>query len=375
MKRTYIALSLAISLVVGGYFASAPSTACCGDGIAAAAGAQAAGGAVSTAIGTATQTVVQMLNDMNNTIASGFSQVAQEVSKQTASQRTFEEGKIQADTQLYMEEKRADAQQDFVLSPRACYEAQAASAVGDSVESTNQTVKNLVKGVSDRTLYTSNTAGAVGNVFRTHAASFCSEQDAKLGRCSTPVAADLQNADVRADNLLGRDVLSDAQYAGAVAYLNNVINAIPTQQIPKGWEKTDQGKAFIAGQLMEQGKLSPAALSLSNMIAMRRKVAGLGTSANLNVSDVSPLQLMKSQTNGRFLDPNWYKMIVGPQFGTVNQLREANKMAAFSLYMQQMQYEQNERIEAMLAADIATSVKRDSEQRLAKAREVAAKAR
>ncbi|MGX9960655.1 hypothetical protein ACW0US_18055 [Xanthomonas euvesicatoria] len=375
MKRTYTALSLVTAITVGGYFASASSAACCGDGIAAAAGAEAAGGAVASAISASTTTVVQMLQDMSNTIASGFSQVAQEVSKQTASLKTIEEGKIQADTQLYMEEKRADAQQDFVLSPRACYEAQAASAVGDSAETTSQTVKGLVKGVTDRTMYTTNTAGAVGNVFRTHAASFCSEQDAKLGRCSAPVASDLQNADVRADNLLGRDVLTDDQYSGASAYLNNLINAIPTQQIPKGWEGTEQGKAFVAGQLMEQAKLSPATFSVANMIAMRRKVAGLGTSAGLNVADISPMQLMKSQTNGRFLDPKWYAMIVGPQFGEVNQLRESNKMMAFQLYMQMMQYEQNERIESMLAADMATSVKRDSEQRLAKARDVAAKAR
>lgn len=374
MKRTSIALGLVTMLGVGTYFATSPSTACCGDGIAAATGAQAAGASVVSAIASSTSSITLILNQINQNISSGLGQVVQELGKQTASQRTFEEGAVQANATLYMEDKRGQATVDYALSPRACFEAQAASAVGDSVQTATQTTRGLMQGLQERTLYTSNTAGAVDKVFRTHAEKFCSERDVALGRCKTAAPADLQNADVRADNILGRDVLSEDQYAGAVQYLNNVVNAVPTQNVPKGWEKTPQGRAFVAGQLMEQSKLSAASLSIANSIAMRRKQQGLGSAANLNVADVSQMQLMKAQTNGRFMDPNWYKMIVGPGFGEVNQLREANKMMAFQLYMDMAMFEQGERMEAMLAAQIATDIKRDSEQRLAKARAAAAKA-
>ncbi|KAF1702988.1 hypothetical protein [Pseudoxanthomonas kaohsiungensis] len=374
MKRTFAAVALATSLGVGGYFAVSPSTACCGDGIAAAAGAESAGAAVVAAIGSAASSMSVLLNTINSNVTTGLAQVVQEISKQTASQKTIEEGTIQATTQLYMEEKRGDAVVDYALSPRACFEAQAATAVAGGASSVNQSTTNLMRGLQDRTLFTTNTAAAVDRVFRTHAEKFCSDRDVELGRCTRAADVDLQNADVRADNILGRDVLTADQLAAATAYLNNVINAVPTQNVPKGWERTPQGRAFVAGQLMEQSKLSTAALSMSRMVAMRRVEAGLGAKADLNVADVSPMQLMKSQVNGRFMDPNWYKMIVGPGFGEVNQLRESNKMQALELYLAMQAYEQGERIEAMLAADIATSIKRDSEQRLSQARAAAAKA-
>ncbi|WP_141097947.1 hypothetical protein [Stenotrophomonas maltophilia] len=375
LKRTSAALALAISLAIGGYFAAAPSTACCGDGVIAATGAEAAGASVVAAIASSTSAITLWLERINSNISSGLGQVVQEVSKQTASQQVYENGTIQANTALYIEEKKGKAQEDFALSPRACYETQASSAVGSSAASSADTTRALMKGVQDRTLGTSSTAAAVDRLFRTHADKFCSDKDVALGRCSRAAPADLQNADVRADNILSRDVLSDDQFAGAEAFVHNVVNAVPTQNIPAGWEKTPQGKAFVAGQLMEQSKLSAAALSMSNMVALRRKESGLGQKAGLNVADVSPMQLLKSQVNGRFTDPAWYQMIVGPGFGEVNQLRESNKMMALQLYIDLLRYEQMERVEMILATDVATSVKRDSEQRLAQARAAAAKAR
>ena len=371
MKRTSLALASVVALSTGTYFAMAPSAACCGDGAIAAQGAITAGATVTSAISAASGSIVTMLTRIDLTLSNGFGKLYSEMAKQTASQRVMEEGRITTDNEMYLTERAADALLDYQLSPRACYEKQAAGAVDSAGVTVANTVKDLNREFTQRTLHTTNTAAAVAQIYTDHADKFCSAQDAKLGRCSTAAAQDLQNADVNAGNLLSRDALTGDYLVGAQAFMRNVANPIPTQQIPVGWEKTEQGKAFIAGQLVEQGRASVAANSFSNMIAMRKVVPGLGTAAQLNVPDVSTQQLIKAQTDGRFLSANWYNMIAGMSMN--NLLREQNKMQAFDLWLSQQRYAQLERIEAVLATDLAASVKRDSEARLAVARQAAAR--
>lgn len=374
MKRTYIALSLAISLSIGTYFATAPSAACCGDGAIAAVGATSAGASVSAAIGSATSTIVQMLNQINDTLTNGFGKMYAEQSKQTAAEKVIQEGMVKAQTQLYMEERRADATLAMKLSPRACYEVQAAGAVGEADAVYDGVVQSVNRVMTDRTLYTPNTAGAIAEIYRTHTEKFCSDQDVRLGRCGSAVEADLQNADIRAENLLARDVYTEKQEEGALAFVKNVVAPIPTQLLPKGWEKTPAGKEFIAGHMVEQGRNSVAANSFANMMALRKVQPGLGAKAGLDTADVSLKQLIRAQADGRFLSPQWYKMI-GTAQSEHQLLREINKQMAFQIWLDYQTFEQNERLEAVLATDMAVTAKRDGEARLADARRAAARAR
>ena len=374
MKRTTIALSLVTALSVGTYFATAPSAACCGDGAIAATGATSAGATVSAAISAATGTIVTNLQLINDTLANGFGKTYAEMAKQTAATKTIEEGAIQAQTALYMADKEGQALVAAQVSPRACYELQAATAIGQADSTQASVVQSITKTMTDRTLYTPNTAGAISSAYRTHTSKFCSDEDVRLGRCNTAAPADLQNADIRADNLIARDVLNPDQQAAASAFIQNVLNPIPTQMLPKGWESTDAGKTFIAGQMAEQGRTSVAANSFAHMAASRHVQPGLGTAAGLNVPDISMRQLIRSQADGRFLSPKWYEMLAG-MTSEHNLLRELNKQMAFSLWMDYQAYEQNERIEAVLATDMAINAKRDSEARLAQARQAASKAR
>ncbi|MFU7556785.1 hypothetical protein ACM9NO_28920, partial [Pseudomonas paraeruginosa] len=68
----------------------------------------------------------------------------------------------------------------------------------------------------------------------------------------------------------------------------------------------------------------------------------------------------------------WYTMISG--FSTENLLREQNKMQAFKLWMDLQSFQQMERVEAMLATNLAMGVKADSAAQLEVARSAAAKA-
>lgn len=93
------------------FSASTESTACCGDGVVAAAGAEAAGASVVTAVGSATTSIITQLQLMDQNVSSGFGRLYEELAKQTAAQRTFEQGAISAQTQMYMEERRAEAEE------------------------------------------------------------------------------------------------------------------------------------------------------------------------------------------------------------------------------------------------------------------------
>lgn len=348
------------------------ANACCGDGAVAAAGATAAGTAVSVAIGTATSTIVLWLERLNTTIAQGFGKLYTEISKQTAQQRVFEQGTIAANTQLYMEKARADAAVKYELSPRVCFETAGGVAGGLASGETKENLNDLNRNFSQRTLFTPNTAAVVAKIYDDHTSKYCSQQDVQLGRCSSPVDQKLQNADVRADAMLNYSSLSQSQVEAATALVNNLANPLPTQNIPRNWEKTPQGKAFVAGQYVEQARASVAANSLNQAIAMRTPVQGLGSSAMLDKADVSELELMESQVRGRFESPGWYKMIAS--FSLENLMREQNKMKALSLWMDLKSFHQMERIETVLATQLAMEVKRDSESRLVQARAAAAKA-
>lgn len=352
--------------------ASTQSAACCGDGAIAAAGAAEAGGAVAGAVGTAASSIITQLRLIDQDIGAGFGKLYEELAKQTAAQRTFEQGAIQAQTQLYMEDKRAEAQEKFALSPRACFETASGVASTVAAGESRETANDLNRLMAERTLNTPSTAAAISDIYRTHASKYCSAADAKLGRCSA-APADLQNADVRADMLLGSSGLTQEQAEAAKALVTNIVNPIPTQNIPVEWEKTPQGKAFLAGQYLQQARASVAANSLNHAVAARVRVPGLGSSAMLNKADVSEVEMMEAQVRGRFESPAWYKMIAG--MSMENLLRELNKQSAFGLWQDYRQFSQLERIETLLATDVAISVQRDSEERLRQARAAAAKAR
>lgn len=358
--------------VVFGIQASSPAYACCGDGAVAAAGAMTAGSTVAGAIAAATTTIVGWIERLNLTIENNFGKLYAELAKQTASQRTFEQGNIAAQSQMFMEKARADAAVKYELSPRVCFETAGGAAGGLASGETKANLSDLNRNFSQRTLFTPNTAAAVAKVYDDHTSKYCSQQDAQLGRCSSPVEEKLQNADVRADAMLNTSSFSQAQVDAAQALVNNLANPFPTQNIPKNWEKTPQGKAFVAGQYIEQARASVAANSLNSAIAIRTPVQGLGSAAMLDRPDVSELELMESQVRGRFESPAWYKMLAG--FSLENLMREQNKMQALKLWMDLKSFQQQERIEAVLATQLAMDVKRDSEARLQQARMVAAKA-
>lgn len=372
-KKSLLAVALACFMLVG---QASSALACCGDGKAAAEGAEKAGEAVARGISNSATALATLMTAqfalLNQTISIGFAKLYGEIQKQTAAMRTFEQGNAAVQSQLFIEKARADAQVKYELSPRVCFETAGAAAASVAAGETRQTTAELNRDSAKRTMFTANTSAAVVGLYDDHVSKYCSQQDADLGRCSRPAAAALQNADVRADATLNVSSYSPEQIAAARAFVANVTNPIPTQNIPKDWEKTDQGKTFIAGQYIEQARASVAANSLNAAIAARVPIQGLGSAALMNKPDLSEMELMESQVRGRFESPSWYQMLAG--FSLENLLREVSKMRALELWIDFKSYRQMERVETVLATQLAIEVKQDSEFRLREARLAASKA-
>lgn len=366
-KNNLMTLLFICSLII-----QAPAIACCGDGKEAADAALKAGDLVSQAISSSTQLLVGWLERLNLTIEAGFGKLYAEIAKQTAAMRTFAQGSAAVQSQLYMEKARADAQTRYEPSPRQCYEAAGGAGVGVAQAGAAQALRSFNTDFAKRTLFTPNTSAAVGKLYDDHVNKYCSQQDADLGRCSRPVDPSMQNADVRADATLNTSSYTPDQITAAQAFVSNVVNPIPTQNIPKNWESTSHGKTFVAGQYIEQARASVAANSLNAAVAERTPIQGLGSSAMLNKADVSRLELIESQVRGRFESPAWYKMIAG--LGMENMMREVVKIMALQTSMDFDRYKKTERIEAVLATQLAISVEQDSAVRMRELRNAAAKA-
>lgn len=368
-KKTLLGVTLACTILIG---SASPALACCGDGKTAAEGAIKAGENLARMISKSAEDISLWLVQLNLTISNGFGKLYGEIAKQTASMRTFEQGNIAVQSQLLMSEAAADAQTKYELSPRACFETSGGLAAGMAAGEVKQTINDLNRDFARRTLFTPNTSAAVGKIYDDHVSKYCSQQDADLGRCSRAVDPTLQNADVRADATLNTASYTPDQLAAARAFVSNVANPVPTQNIPKDWEKTDQGKMFIAGQYVEQGRASVAANSLNAAVAARIPIQGLGSAAMMNKPNMSELELMESQVRGRFESPAWYQMIAG--FSLENLFRELVKTRALSSSIDLKSYQQMERVETVLATQLAITVRQDSEQRMREARASAAKA-
>lgn len=364
--------TLVVLFLVGSLFVQTPAFACCGDGKEAAAGATKAGEMMTRAISNTAELLVSWLERLNLTIEAGFGRLNAEIAKQTAAMRTFAQGNAAVQSQLYMEKARADAQTRYEPSPRQCFEAAGGAGAGVAGASAVQASRTLNSNFASRTLFTPNTSAAVGKIYDDHVDKYCSQQDVDLGRCSRPVDPSMQNADVRADATLNTSSYTPDQITAARAFVNNVANPIPTQNIPKDWEKTPQGKTFVAGQYIEQARASVAANSLNAAVAARTPIQGLGSAAMLNKADVSQLELIESQVRGRFESPAWYKMVAG--LGMENMLREVVKIMALQTSMDFDNYKKTERIEAVLATQLAISVEQDSAVRMRELRSAASKA-
>lgn len=325
------------------------------------------GALIAAAVAAAQAALGKIMSGLLNTNIGNIGATIQvEAQRQIAAERQIAQGRVAAETALYMEEARADAAERYALSPRACHDTAAGMAAAAGVGEAREAVSGMMRDLTARGINVPSTSAAVTSIFRDHA-KFCSAESARMGRCTSPASPELQNADIRVDALLTRSALTPEQQDAAQALCRNITAPVPVQNLPRGLEKTEAGRQFVAAQLVQQARVSAAQNACLSAVAKRVVVDGLGAGST-SQENVSPMQLMEATVNSRFASPDWNKMIATSL--NENLLRELNKQQAFGLWMQFQQFQQFERMESMLAADLAVTIERDAE-RLRATREAA----
>lgn len=184
-----------------------------------------------------------------------------------------------------------------------------------------------------------------------------------------------------------------AQEDAAKTFSELVVNPFPSQKIPDNWEKTPQGKMYVASQMAEQSRLSIADYSMAQTRAMYTAQPGLGTricqswtqlagmtstSGNAAESvpctlppDASMAAVMNFMAESR-MSPVWTRNITRSGPGGVS--RENASMMAFKLWMDYKSYLQQERMESILAAQLAIDAKAAMQPGMAAQRAAAARA-
>ena len=357
MKRNKKLSVVAISVASLLYFGEIKEAqACCGDGAIAAAGATTAGGTVAAAVSTSTSVIVGWLAMIQQTISMGFSGVMGEITMQTAQIKQFEEARLSVEESVRMEQLAADAYSKYEPSPRSCYEVAGGAAISAASGGTTEQAVALNQSATARGMNTKSSAVALKNT-------------SEINKKFAAKTGDLKNADIRADNLTNNSSLGAEQLEAAVAFVDNVVNPIPVQILPDEDLKSEQGQVFMAHLSQNQALLSVAYNSFNNSIASKTPIEGLGSSALFSKADVSEEELMEAMIKGRFETPGWYQMLAG--FDEPNLLREQNKQAALGAWMDLKRYRQLERIELLLATELAFNVKNQSKDELNKSRATA----
>lgn len=300
--------------------------------------------------------------------------VANDVSKEIA------QGQTDAlNTQSFEHEamRRANALSDTMSS---CASMNTGLKMADAIQ--NQAAENSVlnKAYVNKSKYNTSTSALIDSRIAQHNSKYCSSRDVQLGRC-TAAAGDpsMEDADVNPDSLFtpSGEVLTytAAQRAAAEAFAARVVAPYPTPNIPKSWEKTPEGKAYVDAVAVKTAQESLAMNSLNNAIAMRSRTNGLGGQLANNIGmkrlkgnpDASLMAIMEAKGT-QFMDPEWHKEVIAKSVSPADLLKEQVRISSYKSFVDYKSYQQLERIEAILAADYSMTASKEMERRLDKAR-------
>jgi len=116
---------------------------------------------------------------------------------------------------------------------------------------------------------------------------------------------------------------------------------------------TDEGIAHFAAVYKQMPMLSATQNSLLALFADRDRVKGLGEGISAGKGGwASILEVIKYEVERRYMSEKWHKTI-NEEASELAILREIANMMAFQMYLDYKTYEQNSRIESLMAAQVS----------------------
>lgn len=178
-----------------------------------------------------------------------------------------------------------------------------------------------------------------------------SPEDAKL----------LEMGDINFSTLLEPAVYTKNIDAAAQNLIRNIINPFPTSKFKDylssaGFIDNGKMKGEYAQYMANQAILGVALYSMNEMYGMRVSGETLGiTSSPAKTS--SMLSVMENEATRRFETGDFAAFLADANTDQLAIAKEMAAMQAFALWMDYQKFRQNERIEALLAANLAKMVR------------------
>lgn len=266
-------------------------------------------------------------------------------------------------------QKRFAEAQDKFTAPsaqayRVCETVVAAASARTVGDESRSMAKAMNYASSQRQTFVENAAQRGKEVLDNYRANYCSSDDEARGRCTAVADKRMQTAAVSADTLMtpvAGETLNEKEKIAAADYIEMVTNPVPPELLPKGLDnKSPAAERFNIAQMNSQAQMSMATTSLQQIMASK---SATGTSAEKSISVVG---LMKQFVEDKFGNSDYAKGVGA--MDNPGLLKEINIQMAARNWINYQSYLQNERVEAVLATQLAIAVKDSSEREIAVAR-------
>lgn len=299
--------------------------------------------------------------------------------KNQAASKELKQASLNYDAANIVQEAVVEGQEKFTSEQskpyRVCEQVKQAANLRSVVDHSYDAVKTDAAKRTMKSLYPKKPGESIDEVLEKWDSKYCTQIDVDQGNCTTTVAKPvIQAAAVRADVLLqptANLTYSKEEDEAAGDFIEMVSEPIPNHDLPTSMEKTESGKAFRVAQMTAKGQMSVATTSLEAVRASKRSFSATPANAAGYTGDMSMLGLMKKFTDEKFGNAK-YKEIL--QVKNKNGLlKELSVQLAFSNWVDFHTYVQNERIEAILATQLANAAKKHADATLSLARAPAAR--
>lgn len=324
---------------------------------------QMAASQASTLAGIAASTAKTLLGQQGNTAA-----VVAGREKELAAEKELVQAELNYRAASDSQKRFAEAQDRFTApsaQPFRVCETMSASETTTSMSDDARTMAKALNFASGKRLVSNVDAGIRGKaVLDNYRANYCSDADEERGRCTAVSDKRMHNASVSADSLMqpiAGETFSPKEAVAAADFIEMVTNPVPLEGLPKGLEnKSSAAERFNLAQMSSQAQMSMANLSLVQILASKMP---MGSSPEKSISFVG---LMKKTVEEKFGNPEYAAGL--SRMDSPGLLKEMNIQMAGRNWINYQTYLQNERVESLLATQLAIAVKDSSEREIAAAR-------
>ncbi|MEI2782242.1 MAG: hypothetical protein V9H25_13695 [Candidatus Competibacter sp.] len=290
----------------------------------------------------------------------------------------------QSGAQVEKDSLRARQDIGFMLPTGGCESATAAAAAGparDRAEAYLRAFNHL------RRPEKTGTAASKAMV-ETYLTDYCAPEDVGVRGCTQASAR--PNAPFLAETLLSGSGVGSApdstrpnsylpevlsfnpdRVLDARRFIDNLVDPYPLDDLPKDLQGTPQGMAFWMRKKVYEGQLSVARYTLNHALALRVPSTALRgwlervwreSKADEHLAAlraqlperISYAELLKTEVDRRYASPSWYAGIAGSPEAAV--LRELAYMAALQINLTYLRFRQGERMELLLAEQVASGM-------------------